>query len=471
VNGEKNRVLIFGAGEAGEQLVRYMLNHNSHFLIGLIDDNPMKTGVLIHGIKVYGGLSLLSKIHQKYDVNEFIIAMPSAPKEIIRRAVETARGAGIKIIKILPGTAELLNEKVTLNNLRHIQIDDLLGRDKIEIDTETIQHFIAGKDILVTGGAGSIGSYLCRQLLKFNPKSIISFDSNETASFYLSLELKKEYQQINKKFIIGDINDQKKVRAIFNQFKPHVVFHAAAYKHVPLMEEHPEEAIKNNVFGTQTLAEEAIKCGVEKFVFVSTDKAINPTSIMGASKRIAEMVCTTLNKLEETKFCAVRFGNVLDSQGNVVGIFQNQIKKGGPIEITHPDMKRYFMVTDEACLLVMQASAQAVGGEIFVLDMGNPIKIVDLAKEMIRLAGYQPDIDIPIVFTGIRPGEKLFEEILTEKECPTKHNRIYVSKFEPINADIFFQHLNNLRAASESFEKREIVKIINEIIPNSCVSF
>ncbi|MBI5077277.1 polysaccharide biosynthesis protein [Candidatus Falkowbacteria bacterium] len=470
LNGDKNKALIFGAGEAGEQLVRYMLSHNSHQLIGLIDDNPMKRGVLIHGIKVIGNLSLVPKINQKYNINEFIIAAPSAPKEIICRAVEIAREAGIKSIKILPGTDELLNDKVTLSNLRDIQIDDLLGRDKVEIDTEMINNFIKGKNVLITGGAGSIGSHLYRQLLKFKPNFIISLDNNETGSFYLWTELKTQYPDINKKFIVGDIGDRNKVASILNQYKPQVVFHAAAYKHVPLMEDHPDEAVKNNIFGTLILAEEAIKSNVEKFVFISTDKAINPTSMMGASKRVAEMVCTSLDKKGITKFCAVRFGNVLDSQGNVVGIFKNQIKKGGPVEITHPEMKRYFMVTEEACLLVMQASALGEGGEIFVLDMGEPIKIVDLAKEMIRLAGYQPDIDIPIVFTGIRPGEKLFEEILTKEECPTKHNRIYISKFESVGDDMFMRQLFELKNAAEANEKNKIIQLIQEIIPNANLS-
>jgi len=328
-----------------------------------------------------------------------------------------------------------------------------------------IQSYITGKTILITGAAGSIGSELCEQVLKFKPKRLIALDQGETGIFHLERNLNKAFPQIQKSFILADVYDQNKTNQVFHSLKPEVVFHAAAYKHVPVMEANPEEAIKNNVFGTLTLGKAALENNVEKFVMISTDKAINPTSIMGASKRICEMICVWLNKQNKTKFCAVRFGNVLGSQGSVVPIFEKQIKKGGPVEVTHPEMKRYFMVTAESCLLVMQAGAIGQGGEVFVLDMGQPIKIVDLAREMIRLAGYQPDVDIPIVFTGIRHGEKLFEEIMTDKETPTKHEKIFIAQLSQINEEKLIQCLESFKQALEKIDKAAIINTLKDLVP------
>ncbi|MCF7906867.1 polysaccharide biosynthesis protein [Patescibacteria group bacterium] len=446
--GKKNKVLIIGAGEAGEKLARHLIANSQtpYSLEGFIDDSPMKKGILIHGIKVLGTIEQLAEIIEQREIAEIIIAMPSAPIPTIRKTVELARQAKIKKIKILPGTKEILEEKVSLNNLREISIEDLLGREPVQIDTQAIKEYVTDKRILVTGAAGSIGSVLCEQILKFKPRQLIALDQRETALFYLKKKLNQAWKNSNFPenplfFALADICDQNKIDHLFQKCQPDVVFHAAAYKHVPMMEDDPDEAVRNNILGTLNTGEASLKHKVKKFVMVSTDKAINPTSIMGASKRMAEKVCVWLNQKARsqkipTRFCAVRFGNVLGSQGSVVPIFQRQIEKGGPVEVTDPEMKRYFMITAEACLLIMQAGAIGQDGEVFVLDMGQPVKILDLAKEMIRLAGYKPDIDIPIVFAGIRPGEKLFEEIITEKESPTKHEKIFISHLEKNGDDI-----------------------------------
>ncbi|MDA2921971.1 polysaccharide biosynthesis protein [Patescibacteria group bacterium AH-259-L07] len=469
-NGKKRKgisVLIVGAGDAGEQLARHILSskNNPYAPVGFVDDNPMKQGVLIHGIKVLGTRKDIPSIIKKYNVEELIIAMSSVSQDITRETVELARGAGIEKIKILPGTKEILAEKVSLSHIREVSIEDLLGRDAVTIDTQAIKNFISGKSVLVTGAAGSIGSHLCEQILNFSPKKLIALDQSETGMFHLERDLQKKYPNTSKSFIIGDICDKDKIKWLFNTFKPGVVFHAAAYKHVPVMEAHPDEAVKNNIFGTLIVAKAAISHGAKNFIFISTDKAVNPTSVMGASKQIGEMICLWLNKQNKTKFCAVRFGNVLDSQGNVVGIFEQQIKKGGPVEVTHKDMKRYFMVTAEACLLVMQAGATSKGGEVFALDMDKPIKVLDLAKEMIKLAGYEPDVDIPIVFTKPRPGEKLFEEILTDLETPTKHEKIFIAKLSDFDEQNLLNNLEKLKTTLIKRNNDDIIKILKELIP------
>jgi len=467
-NGEnKNKILIIGAGEAGEKLARHIIATPNilYSLKGFIDDNPMKKGVLIHGIKVLGKIKELPEIIAREEIKEIIIAMPSALPKVIRETVELARKAKIGKIKILPGTKEILEEKVSLSNLREISIEDLLGRDPIEIDTYAIKEYITDKIVLVTGAAGSIGSVLCEQILKFKPKKLIALDQRETALFYLKRDLNKLWKNSSLaenllNFALVDICDKNKIDKIFEKFRPDAIFHAAAYKHVPMMEDDPDESVKNNIFGTLIVGQAALKYNAEKFVMVSTDKAINPTSVMGASKRMCEKVCVWLNKQNTTRFCAVRFGNVLGSQGSVVPIFQKQIEKGGPVEVTDPEMKRYFMITSEACLLIMQAGAIGQGGEVFVLDMGQPIKILDLAKDMIRLAGYKPDVDIPIIFTGIRPGEKLFEEIITENESPTKHEKIFISHLNN-NGDDMERILKEFEQALLEMDKEKIKELLD----------
>jgi len=460
------KTLIIGAGDAGEQLLRHIfsLKKSPYFPIGFIDDNPIKQGISIHGVIVLGKIKDLPRIIKEKEVEEIIIAMPSAPSEVIRKTVELARKARIDKVKIIPSTQQILNGEIMLSQIRKISIEDLLGREKIEINDQLIKNFIKDKIILVTGAAGSIGSHLCEQILRYNPKLLITFDQRETASFYLERELNEKFPQIPKKIIIGDICDKDKVDWLFNEFKPSIVFHAAAYKHVPMMEAHPDEAVKNNVFGTLNLAESSLKNNVKNFVFISTDKAIKPTSVMGATKQIGEQICQFFNKKGKTKFCAVRFGNVLGSQGSVVPVFEREIEKGGPVEITHPEMKRYFMVTDEACLLVMQAAAFGKGGEIFVLDIGKPIKIVDLAREMIKLAGCRPDIDIPIVFTKPRPGEKISEQILSGSEMPTKYEKIFVSKLVNFDERKLTDGLKKLKVALQNRDKDEIIELLEEIV-------
>ncbi|NQT50006.1 polysaccharide biosynthesis protein [Candidatus Kuenenbacteria bacterium] len=465
---ESTKVLIFGAGEAGEQIVRYIMGsaYGNYSPIGLIDDNPMKLGINIHGVKVLGTSQDIPMLIKKYAADELIIAIPSAPRHVIKNATIAARSAGLQKIKILPTTKQFLDEEITLNHIRDISIEDLLGREPIKINTEAINEFLTNKTVLITGAAGSIGSQLCREILKFNPKKLIALDQNETALFHLERELKGKHLHSEKKFILANICSKNKIHNIFNSNKPEIVFHAAAYKHVSMMENHPDEAIRNNVFGTLTLGREALKQGVKKFILISTDKAINPNSVMGASKRVGEIITVWLNQQNSTEFCAVRFGNVLDSQGNVVGIFENQIRKGGPVEVTHPEMKRYFMVTSEACLLVMQAAAIGEAGKVFVLDMGEPVKIVDLAREMIILSGLEPDSDIPIVFTGIRHGEKLFEQILTADETPTKHDKIFISKLEDVNGEKLQGHLLDLQKSLESDDKEALIQTLRKLVPN-----
>jgi len=463
-NKNGKRVLIVGAGSAGEELCRSLVKSKNYHLVGFIDDDENKQKTTIHGYPVLGKRQDIPKIVKQHNVEEIIIALPSINQKIIKETTEICRKAKINKLKILPSRQDIIEGKISLSHIRDITIEDLLGRDTVSIDTGEIKNFISGKRVLVTGAAGSIGSHLCKEILKFGPKEIIGFDQNETGTFNLERELKNAGAIFIP--IIGDICDENKIDNIFKKFKPEIVFHAAAYKHVPVMEAHPDEAVKNNIFGTLCVAKTALKYKAEKMVFISTDKAINPSSVMGATKQVGEMICQWMNKQNSTKFCAVRFGNVLDSQGNVVGIFEEQIKKGGPLEITSPEMKRYFMVTSEACLLVMQAGAISQGGEVFVLDMGQPIKVVDLAREMIKLAGYEPDVDIPIVFTHPRPGEKLFEEILASKEMPTKHKKIFVAKLTNFDEEKLIKGLDKLKQATEENDREKIISALKELVPS-----
>jgi FlaA1/EpsC-like NDP-sugar epimerase len=460
------KLLIIGAGNSAEELIRSVIHLHAYNLVGLIDDASSKQNTRLHGFPVLGVRADIPKIVKNFEIQQIIIAMPKADQSVIRETVESCRTAHVKEVKILPSFEAILTGKISVASLRDISIEDLLGRVKVEIDTQAIAEMIKDKIILITGAAGSIGSNLCLQVLKFSPRALITIDQNETAMFHLERDLNKLFFKIKKYFFVADVIDQKKMDRLFSRFKPDIVFHAAAYKHVPVMETQPEEAIKNNVLGTLCIGQAAIKSGAEKFVLISTDKAINPTSVMGVSKRICEMVCLWLNKQNKTKFSAVRFGNVLDSQGNVVVLYKEAISRGEPLEVTHPDVKRYFMVTSEACLLVMQAGALSQGGEVFVLDMGEPIKILDLAKEMIRLAGYQPDIDIPIVFTELRPGEKLFEEILVKDEHPTKYDKIFISRLEKIDEDKLKSAVEIFQTSLAKLERSDIIRLLKDLVPN-----
>lgn len=437
--GDRENTLVVGAGEAGEQILRSInfSESTTYSPMGFVDDNPGKQGVSIHGVKVLGEINDIPEIVEDREVEDIIIALPSAGSEAVKRAVSLARKAGVRKVKIVPPIHEVIEGGVSLRDLREIQTEDLLGRDSVSLDTKAIENFIKDKKVLITGAAGSIGSELSRQVLKFSPSEVSLLDQDETGIFNISEEVKGNFPGIKINSLVRDIRDREEIKNVFSQFKPDIVFHAAAYKHVPLMEEQPKEAVKNNVFGTKNVAEASLENNVEKFVFISTDKAVNPSSVMGSSKRIGEMICQNFNQKNSTKFISVRFGNVLDSRGSVIPVFKEQIKKGGPVEVTHPEMKRYFMMIPEAVLLVLQASEMGEGGEVFVLDMGKPVKILDLARELIKLSGFEPDREIPIVFTEPREGEKLFEELLTAEEGTeaTKNQRIFKARLTSVSEE------------------------------------
>ena len=466
---EKERTLIVGAGDAGEQILRSIISSDkSHYYpIGFVDDNPIKKGIAIHGLRVLGKISDIPGVVEKYQVKQIIIALPSAGGKEIKGAVELGKKAGIWKIKIAPPLYEIIRGQVSFKNLKDVEVEDLLGREEVSLDTKQIESFIRDKSVLITGAAGSIGSELSRQVAKFKPAVILLLDQDETGIFNISKELEGNFPNLKMCRLVADVTDREKVNKIFEKFKPQIVIHAAAYKHVPLMEENIDEAVKNNVFGTKKLAEAAVDFNAEKFIFISTDKAVNPTSVMGTTKRVSEMICQLFNGKNKTKFVSVRFGNVLNSRGSVIPIFREQIKRGGPIEVTHPEMKRYFMLTSEACLLVLQAGAMGQGGEVFVLDMGKPVKIVDLAKEMIRLSGLQLDKDIAIVFTGIRPGEKLFEEILTAEEgtVATKNQKIFKAKLSDMDLNVLGEKINNLDKALKEKVSEKILDGMADIVP------
>ncbi len=461
---EKERTLIVGAGDPGEQILRSIISSNkSHYYpVGFVDDNPIKKGVLIHGIKVLGKISDIAELVEHYQIRQLIIALPSVSRRKIKEAVELGKKSGVKKIKIAPPLYETIQGQVSFKNLKDVEVEDLLGREQVTLDLKQIESFIKGRAILVTGAAGSIGSELSEQIARFKPGLLILLDQDETGIFTTSGILKNKYPDTNIQSLVADVQDRQKIEAVFATYKPAIVFHAAAYKHVPLMEQQPDEAIKNNIFGTRVLLDASIAHGVEKFVFISTDKAVNPTSVMGVTKRIGEMMCQVYNQKNATKFISVRFGNVLNSRGSVIPIFKEQIKRGGPVEVTHPDMKRYFMLTSEACLLVMQAGAMGHGGEVFVLDMGKPIQILDLAKEMIRLSGFVPDKDIAIIFTGMRPGEKLFEEMLTAEEgtLATQNQKIFMAKISQVNVADMNRVLDDL---AKMVYQKDALEIINEL--------
>lgn len=459
------RVLIVGAGDAGAHLVRNMNGGSGYSVVGFVDDNPLKKGHVIHGVRVLGDVDRIPEIVSAYQVEEMIIALPSAGSQAIRKAVEQGRIAELSNIniKIVPPLSEIISGEVSLRILREVQVEDLLGRDVVSLDMSPIEGFIQGRVVLITGAAGSIGSELSRQVARFRPSLLVLVDQDETGMFHITKELEETFPSLLMAGYVADVRDKAKMDAIFHSHRPSIVFHAAAYKHVPLMEANPDEAVKNNVFGTLTLGEAALAHGAQIFVFISTDKAVNPTSVMGATKRIGEMICQTLNQKNGTRFISVRFGNVLASRGSVISIFQEQIKRGKPVTVTHPEMKRYFMSTSEACLLVMQAGALGRGGEVFVLDMGTPVKIVDLAAELIRLSGFE---SVPIVFTGIRPGEKLFEEILNAEEgvAATEHYKIFQANLSEVNELALREELEHLQNLMEAGDRTQIVQAFQRLI-------
>jgi len=446
--------LIVGAGNTGEYIVRELLRGSSEYEpVAFVDDDVNKIGTKIHGIEVKGTLKDITRIVNELEIEAVIIAIPSLNHKKIRKIFEDLRNSGIKEIKIVPRVKNLPEKPTLVKHLEDLSIQDLLYREEVKIDYKKVENFLKNKKILVTGAGGSIGSEIVRQLLEFRPKEIIAIELDETELHNLTLEineLMKSKNLLDLKFnpIVADVRDFKKLEKIFCDFKPDIVFHAAAYKHVPLMEYFPEEAIKTNIFGTYNVVKAACKVDVEKFINISTDKAVNPTSVMGATKRFAEIICKTFNDICKTKFISVRFGNVLGSRGSVIPTFLEQLKKGGPLTVTHPDMKRYFMTIKEAVLLVFQAATIGKGGEVFVLDMGEPVKIVKLAEDLIKLHGLEPYKDIDIIFTGIRPGEKLFEELLTAEEGTdkTQYDKIFIAR-----------EVKNL------YSKEELEEILKEI--------
>ncbi|NLK44252.1 MAG: polysaccharide biosynthesis protein [Tissierellia bacterium] len=468
-NGKQKSVMIVGGGDAGAMVIREYKNHiqlNSRPVV-IIDDSLEKQGQMINGVPVVGTRVDIPSIAEKYKIDEIIIAMPSASKKEIKNIVEIAKTTKCKL-KIVPGMFELIDGKVSIKNIRDVSIEDLLGREEVKVDLREISTYLTNKVVLVTGGGGSIGTELCRQVASFNPRKLIILDIYENNAYDIQNELLRKYKYLNLKTVIGSIRDKDRMLELMKEERPDVVFHAAAHKHVPLMEDSPKEAIKNNVFGTLNLAQAADKYGVDKFVMISTDKAVNPTNIMGASKRICEMIIQSMNNSSKTDFVAVRFGNVLGSNGSVIPLFKKQIAEGGPVTVTHEEVIRYFMTIPEAVQLVIQAGAMASGGEIFILDMGEPVKILDLAKDLIRLSGYEPDVDIPIEITGLRPGEKLFEELLLDEEgiTATKHDKIFIGK--PVFTDhkLLLKSLDEANRIIKNGTDEEIKEYIRTIVPN-----
>jgi len=467
-NSNQKRVLIIGAGDAGAAVIKELKNHTqlNSKPVAIIDDDVKKEGTRINGVPVVGQRYDIMSVTIKKNIDEIIIAMPSASKKEIKVVVEECKRTKCKT-KILPGMFELIDGKVNIKQIREVEIEDLLGRDEVKLDCDTISGYISDKKVLVTGGGGSIGSELCRQIAKFTPKELTILDIYENNAYDLQNELKKKHVDLKLNVIIASVRDRERMFEILDKLKPDVVFHAAAHKHVPLMEANPKAAVKNNILGTLNLTQAADKAGVKRFVMISTDKAVNPTNIMGASKRVCEMIVQSIDKVSKTEFVAVRFGNVLGSNGSVIPLFKKQIAEGGPVTVTHKDVIRYFMTIPEASQLVMQAGAMAKGGEIFVLDMGQPVKILTLAEDLIRLSGFEPYEDIPIEITGLRPGEKLFEELLLDEEdmSNTSHEKIFIGK--PIFTDykLLIKKLEILKNSLVEISDDKLKDYIEELVP------
>jgi len=460
--------LIIGAGNAGEALLREIqrMPLAEYDVVGFVDDNPAKQNMFIHNVPVLGTVEQLPEICKKYSIEEIAIAMPSATHQQMRRVIQVCEGTKIRF-RTVPSITDIASGKFKVSQIRDVEINDLLGREVVQLDLDLIEAFVKDKIILVTGAGGSIGSEMCRQLCLFGPKMLLLVEQVENPLFYIDRELRDKFPKLDIKAIICNITDKVRVEEIFAKYKPQIIIHAAAHKHVPLMELNPGEAIKNNIIGTQIVADAADKYGALSFVMISTDKAVNPTSLMGSSKRIAEMYIQNLNTKSKTHFITVRFGNVLGSNGSVVPIFKEQIAKGGPVTVTHPEMKRYFMTIPEASQLVLQAATMGQGGEIFVLDMGEPVKIVDLAKELITLSGFKPGEDIEIKFTGLRPGEKLFEELSIKGEdmVQTRHPKIAIWKNIPTDGDKLRIGIQELVAIAQTQDRERIVRKVKELVP------
>jgi len=465
------RVLIIGAGQAGESILRE-IRRNVNLpinVVGLIDDSPKKHNQIIHGVQVLGSSEKIASVAKEYSVDEIIIAIPSASGQELRRIIKLCQDTRVRF-KTLPGLQDIIAGKLVSLQLRDIAIEDLLRRPPAEINLAEIAAYVTGKVVMVTGAGGSIGSEICRQILPFQPSRLILLGHGENSIFRTNQQLQGNENLGNIALIpiIADIQDREKIASLFSNYRPDIVFHAAAHKHVPLMELNPEEAVKNNVLGTRNLVDAAHNAKVERFVMISTDKAVNPTSVMGASKRVAEKILKCYARRSQTRFVAVRFGNVLGSRGSVIPLFKEQIEKGGPITITHPKMIRYFMTIPEASKLVIQAGSYGKGGEVFILDMGEPVRIVDLAEDLIRLSGLEVGKDIEIRFTGIRPGEKLYEELLTASEgiTATRNRKIFIARPEEVDEAALMAQVERLEISARSGKVRNIIRGFQEIVPS-----
>jgi len=473
----KERILIVGAGDAGEVISREIIRKpDLGKLVGFVDDDKEKIGKRIHNRKVLGNIKEINGILEKEQINTVIITIPTASGKEIRRIIDKIKNKKVKI-RTLPGLYELVDGRVNVSRIREVSIEDLLGRKSVELNLEEISNYIKGKRVLVTGGGGSIGKELGRHICRFAPEKLTLLDHSEYGLFHVDLELKEKWPGLEIELVVADIRDREKMDKIFRKLKPEVVFHAAAYKHVPMMEYHPDEAISSNIIGTKNVGELANKYGVERMVMISTDKAINPTSVMGASKRVAEMVVKDLGnrnvgvKESKTKFVAVRFGNVLESNGNVVHMFKRQIAEGGPVTVTDKRMKRYFMTLPEASQLVIQAGALGKGGEVFVLDMNSPVKVLDVARDLIFLSGFVPDEDIEIKIVGLRPGEKLFEELLTKEERSrglgdSGHEKIFIAQVEEVDGGKLEKDIKELEVLAKKMDMEGIVRKLQEVVPS-----
>lgn len=469
-DNKANNLLIIGAGMGAREIIIAIKNNmrDKYNIVGIIDDDISKINHYILGVKVLGTRYDIPKIAKEKSVDLIFFAINKIDAISRRKILEICQETGVKT-RVLPTTEEVITKQGAMNSLRDVQIEDLLGREPVHLDNKNINSLIKNKTVLVTGGGGSIGSELCRQIVKYDPKRLVILDIYENNLYDIEMELRAEYPKLNLEAIVASVRDKARLNNVFETYKPEIVFHAAAHKHVPLMEKSPLEAIHNNVFGTYNVVNCADEYGVEKFVLISTDKAVNPTNIMGASKRVCEMIVQAKNKVSKTEYVAVRFGNVLGSNGSVIPLFKKQIERGGPVTVTHKDITRFFMTIPEAVQLILQAVTYAKGGEIFVLDMGEPVKIYDLAVSLIKLLGYEPNVDIPIEITGLRPGEKLYEEILMSEEglTSTKHDKIFISKPMHMEMTELEEKLNILKELeyNEKYSNENIKNVMKEVVP------
>lgn len=462
------RTLIVGAGEAGSLLLKEIRRQkdSTFTIVGFVDDDPQKSGMRLHGLPVLGTSQQLDELIDHHAIEDVIIAIPSADSSLLREIVKACEHCKVRF-KTLPAIQDIIEGKVSVSQIKDVEIEDLLGRDPVALDESAIRHYLSGKRVLVTGAAGSIGSEICRQVARFSPAKLIVLDSAETPLYQIEKELSESYPDMRLAPVLADIRQAARLDYVFEAFAPEVVFHAAAYKHVPMIEYNPVEAVTNNIMGTRLLAEKANSFGVQNFVMISTDKAVNPTNVMGASKRAAELFVQALSRQSTTNFTTVRFGNVLGSSGSVIPLFKEQIASGGPVTVTHPDVIRYFMTIPEASQLVLQAGCIGNGGEIFVLDMGKPVKIVDLAEELISLSGLTPHEDIEIVFTGLRPGEKLYEELLVAGEGvkPTAHQKIKVLESVEYDLKVVTAAVDKLAQSAACADIREVMDSLKQLVP------